>query len=124
MLIQKRQQLAENELAERRRFEELRQLNMDAEQAGNAQKAELDAALESRKREMVIVERQLLEMCVARDDLDKRYALLATMPEDSPEALKLWHEIQKLKEEAAEKLPGGIKPRINARTTVVPRNRG
>ena len=123
-LKQKRQELVEQERTERRRFEELRQLNMDVENAGKALKVELDAELEARRRETAVVERQLLEMCVARDDLDRRYAVLATMPEDSPEALKLWHEIQKLKEETAEKLPGGIKPRANARTTVVPRNRG
>lgn len=116
-------QLTEKERFERTRFEELRELNRDTERTGIAQKAALTAELEAKRLEMLQVERKLLDICVSRDDLEQRYALLATMPENSPDALKLWREIQQLKLDAAEKLPGGIKSRFNTHTQVVPKRR-
>lgn len=89
--------LATSERRERDRFEELRQLTEAAEQEQAAQKQQLDASLESARHDLADLVSRLTPLRDWKEAMDQLYARLDTLPQDSPEARDLWHEIEKEK---------------------------
>jgi len=89
--------LAASERVERARFEEVRQLVAEAEKEHAAQRGRLEAAFESRNQELEELVSRLTPLRDWKDAMDQLYARLATLPQDSPEARDLWHEIEKEK---------------------------
>lgn len=82
--------------------------------------------LESHRRAVAEKEERLTLLQEHWEDLDKRYARLAAMPESDPKALEEWREIEKQKESFSARLipRGGILARPATRITVVPRGNG
>jgi len=89
--------LAASERVERARFEEVRQLAAEAEKEHAAQRGRLEAAFESRSQELEELVSRLTPLRDWKDAMDLLYARLAALPQDSPEARDLWHEIEKEK---------------------------
>ena len=117
------QTLRQNEQTEQQRFDHARKTHAQIDQQAAAKHAELESALEYLRGQISKLEAYLTSLEVWRDDMNEHYTRLATMPEDSAEALKLWREIHRKKEGIAAQLPSqtGIKPRFNTQVQVVPR---
>lgn len=111
--------------AEKRRFEEMQKLAADAAREATTQRAAFDAMVEQRRREVSDFETRYHTMLALREEIDSRYAKLATLKQGSPEALALWQSTQEQKDSLAAMLPneGGIRARPQARTVLVPRAR-
>lgn len=86
--------IVEQERTDRDRFEAIRKLTAEAEDASQKQKDELAAHLEQTRRELAVMESKLSPLREWKEAMDKRYARLATLPENSDEAKELWHEIE------------------------------
>ncbi|MFN0078993.1 MAG: FHA domain-containing protein [Prosthecobacter sp.] len=89
--------LATSERSERTRFEEVRQLAAEAETGHRTQQQQLAASLDSTRRELADLVSRLTPLREWKEAMDQLYARLATLPQDSPEARDLWHEIEKEK---------------------------
>ncbi len=89
--------LAASERSERTRFEEVRQLAAEAEKGHSAQRQQLAASLDSTRRDLADLVSRLTPLREWKEAMDQLYARLATLPQDSPEARDLWHEIEKEK---------------------------
>lgn len=89
--------LASAERLDRTRFEEMRQLAEAAEQEQAAQQQQLAASLESNRRELADLVARLTPLRDWKDAMDQLYTRLDTLPQDSPAARDLWHEIEKEK---------------------------
>ena len=89
--------LASAERTERTRFEEVRQLAAEAEKGYAAQQQQLAATLDSTRRELADLVSRLTPLREWKESMDQLYARLATLPQDSPKARDLWHEIEKEK---------------------------
>lgn len=89
--------LSSAERAERARFEEVRQLAAEAEKEHAAQKERVISSLESSQHDLDELLSRLTPLREWKDAMDQLYARLATLPQDSPEARDLWHEIEKEK---------------------------
>lgn len=122
-LKQALQDLHSQQQAERQRFEEMRTITQEAERHAAQQRADLHASEDDLRRQVEDMESRLATLHTYRDELDQRYARLAALPENSPEAKELWKDIQRTKEEIAAKMPskGGIQARPKTRNMVVPR---
>ena len=88
--------LASAERTERTRFEEVRQLAAEAEK-GHAAQQQLTASLETTRRDLADLVSRLTPLREWKESMDQLYARLAKLPQDSPEARDLWHEIEKEK---------------------------
>ncbi|MEY4483305.1 MAG: hypothetical protein RL693_757, partial [Verrucomicrobiota bacterium] len=86
--------LVDQERTDRDRFEAIRKLTAEAEDASQKQKDQLATHLEQTRRELAMVESKLSPLREWKEAMDKRYARLATLPENSDEAKELWHEIE------------------------------
>lgn len=87
-------EIVEQERTDRERFEAIRKLTAEAEVVSHQQKAELASHLEQTRRELAGMENKLSPMREWKESMDKRYARLASLPENSDEALELWREIE------------------------------
>ncbi|CAN5897812.1 hypothetical protein BH11VER1_BH11VER1_30990 [soil metagenome] len=87
-------ELTELERTDRDRFEAIRKLTAEAEGASQKQKDELAAHLNQTQRELAAMESKLSPLREWKEDMDKRYARLASLPENSDEAKELWREIE------------------------------
>jgi hypothetical protein len=87
-------ELAKRELEQREKFEEIRELSAEAEQEFILRKEEIRQGTETSRRELNELEVRLAPLRDWKDAMDKRYARLAALPEDSTEARELWHEIE------------------------------
>ncbi|RBP46186.1 chromosome segregation ATPase [Roseimicrobium gellanilyticum] len=87
-------QLAQKEQEDRVRFEELRRLTTEADREHEAHMEELSRTLELTRRELADMEVKLAPLREWKESMDKRYARLASLPEDSAEARELWKEIE------------------------------
>jgi len=90
-------QLAAAERSQRTRFEEVRQLASDAEKEHTAQQQHITANLDTSRKELADLISRLQPLRDWKEAMDQLYARLATLPQDSPEARDLWHEIEKEK---------------------------
>jgi hypothetical protein len=86
--------LAQKEQEDRTRFEELRRLTSEADREHEAHLEELSRTLELTRRELADMEVKLAPLREWKESMDKRYARLASLPEDSAEARELWKEIE------------------------------
>lgn len=86
--------LVEQERTDRDRFEAIRKLTAEAETANQKQKDEVAVQLEQARRELAVMESKLSPLREWKEAMDKRYARLATLPENSDEAKELWREIE------------------------------
>ena len=86
--------LSESERAEREKFEELRKLALEMEGEHEKQKKNLSESLESTRHELADLEMKLAPLRDWKEGMDRRYAKLAALPEDSAEARDLWREIE------------------------------
>lgn len=89
--------LAAAERAERVRFEEVRQLADEAEKEHAAQAQQLASNIEASRCDLENLVSKLTPLREWKEAMDQLYARLATLPQDSPEARDLWHEIEKEK---------------------------
>lgn len=117
------QTLQDNAHTEQQRFDQSLKTYAEIDQQAAARHGELESTLENLRGQINKLEAHLTSLEVWKDDMDEHYARLATMPEDSPEALKLWREIHRQKGNITAMLPAqtGIKPRFNTQVHVVPR---
>jgi chromosome segregation ATPase len=90
-------QLGSAERSQRTRFEEVRQLAAEAEKEHAAQQQQLASSLEAARGELADLLSRLQPLRDWKEAMDQLYARLATLPQDSPEARDLWHEIEKEK---------------------------
>lgn len=90
--------LASAERIQRSRFEEVRQLAAEAEKEHTSQKEHLSATQASARSELQELLTKLQPLRAWKEAMDQLYARLSTLPQDSPEARQLWHEIEKEKE--------------------------
>lgn len=90
-------QLAAGERRQRTRFEEVRQLATEAEKEHTALLQQHAADLENARSELADLTARLKPLRDWKEAMDLLYARLATLPQDSPEARDLWHEIEKEK---------------------------
>ncbi len=81
----------------RTRFEEIQKLASDAEREHAVQIQEMKFTTEQTRRELADMEIMLAPLRDLKDAMDKRYARLASLPEDSNEARVLWREIEQEK---------------------------
>lgn len=89
--------LASAERAERARFEEVRQIASEADKEHAAQKERIAQSVESAQRDLDDLLSRLQPLREWKEAMDQLYARLDTLPQDSPEARDLWHEIEKEK---------------------------
>lgn len=122
-LIKIIQTLQENAHSEQQRFDQSLKTHAEINQQAEARHQELESKLESLRGQINKLEAYLTSLEVWKDDMNEHYIRLAVLPEDSPEALKLWREIHRNKDNIAAILPAqtGIKPRFNTQVQVVPR---
>src|SRR4029079_11779978 len=66
----------------------------EAEKESSALKDELMRGVENARRELAEMELKLAPLRDWKQAMDQRYARLAALPEDSPEARELWREIE------------------------------
>ncbi|MCX6848551.1 MAG: hypothetical protein NTY98_06500, partial [Verrucomicrobia bacterium] len=90
-------QLGSAERSQRTRFEEVRQLAAEAEKEHAAQQQQLTSSIETARGELADLLSRLQPLRDWKEAMDQLYAHLATLPQDSPEARDLWHEIEKEK---------------------------
>ncbi len=90
-------QLGSAERSHRTRFEEVRQLVTEAEKEHTAQQQQLTSSLETARNELADLLSRLQPLRDWKEAMDQLYARLSTLPQDSPEARDLWHEIEKEK---------------------------
>ncbi|WP_395743481.1 FHA domain-containing protein [Prosthecobacter sp.] len=90
-------QLAAAERTQRTRFEEVRQLVAEVEKEHAARQQQLTSELETARRDLADILSRLQPLRDWKEAMDQLYARLATLPQDSPEARDLWHEIEKEK---------------------------
>ncbi|MEZ0276763.1 MAG: hypothetical protein ACAH88_17780, partial [Roseimicrobium sp.] len=88
------EQLGQKEQEDRSRFEELRRLTTEADREHEGHMEELTRTLELTRRELADMEVKLAPLREWKESMDKRYARLASLPEDSAEARELWKEIE------------------------------
>ena len=88
------EQLGQKEQEDRTRFEELRRLTSEADREHAGHMEELARTLELTRRELADMEVKLAPLREWKESMDKRYARLASLPEDSAEARELWKEIE------------------------------
>ncbi len=117
------QTIQENAHTEQQRFDQSLKTHAQIIQQSEAKHQELESTLESLRGQINKLEAYLTSLEVWKDDISQQYNRLADMPKDSPDALKLWREIHKQKDDIAAVLPAqtGIKPRFNTQVQVVPR---
>lgn len=110
---------------ETKRLEGIRQLAAETERKAAAQRAELDAALEKRRRDIQAQEDQFHAIQSLREEIDALYAKIESSGENPAAAVAAWTEARKKKEELASLLPneGGIRARPQVRTVLVPRSK-
>lgn len=89
--------LSAAERSERARFEEVRQLAAEAEKEHAAQEQQINANIEASRRDLTDIVSKLTPLREWKEAMDQLYARLATLPQDSPEARELWHEIEREK---------------------------
>lgn len=89
--------LSAAERGERARFEEVRQLAAEAEKEHAAQEQQINANIEASRRDLADLVSKLTPLREWKEAMDQLYARLATLPQDSPEARELWHEIEREK---------------------------
>ncbi|MDZ4403013.1 FHA domain-containing protein [Prosthecobacter sp.] len=89
--------LAASERSERARFEEVRQLAAEAEKEHATQEQQLTSNIEASRSDLADLVSKLTPLREWKEAMDQLYARLATLPQDSPEARELWHEIEKEK---------------------------
>ncbi|MDP1587455.1 MAG: hypothetical protein Q8M07_06935, partial [Prosthecobacter sp.] len=89
--------LSTAERAERARFEEVRQLAAEAEKEHAAQAQKLASNIDASRCDLADLVSKLTPLRDWKEAMDQLYARLATLPQDSPEARGLWHEIEKEK---------------------------
>ncbi|WP_294384768.1 hypothetical protein [Prosthecobacter sp.] len=89
--------LSAAERKERVRFEEVRQLTVEAEKEHAEQKQELASSLATQGRELAELVSKLTPLRDWKEAMDLLYARLATLPQDSSEARDLWREIEREK---------------------------
>ena len=90
-------QLGVAERSHRERFEEVRQLAAEAEKEHTAQLQRQTTSLETARRDLTDILSKLQPLRDWKEAMDLLYSRLATLPQDSPEARHLWHEIEKEK---------------------------
>lgn len=90
-------QLGSAERSQRTRFEEVRQLAAEAEKEHAAQQQQITSSLATARSELADLLSRLQPLRDWKEAMDQLYARLATLPQDSPEARDLWHEIEKEK---------------------------
>lgn len=118
--------LEAEQIAETRRLEGIRRLASDTERKAAADRAELDAAIDKRRREILAQDDQIHAIESLREEIDALYARIeASGEENAAAALAAWKEARRKKEELAEHLPkeGGIRVRPQGRTVLVPRSK-
>lgn len=81
----------------RTRFEEIQKLASDAEREHAVQIQEMKLTAEQTRRALADMEIRLAPLRDWKDAMDKRYARLASLPEDSNDARVLWREIEQEK---------------------------
>lgn len=97
-------ELATREMGARNRFEEIQKLCADAERVAQEQKAEIERSLDASRRQLAQTGCQLSLICGIKKEFEGLYGKLDAMPEGSPDAVNLWHEIERHKAETADVL--------------------
>lgn len=117
--------LKDEQAAENRRLEDLRQQTADAEKKAAADRAALAAEFEKRRRDIAVQDDQFHKIVALREEVDALYARIDSSGEDPATAFAKWKEAQKKKAELTELLPkeGGIRARPQVRTVLVPRSK-
>lgn len=118
--------LQAEQTAETRRLEALRSTAAETERQAAAERAELHAALEKRRRELHIEEDQFRAIQSLREEIDELYAKIESGGEgNAAAALAAWKEAQRKKEELTGLLPkeGGIRVKPQVRKVLVPRSK-
>jgi len=86
--------LSEREEKDRSRFEEISRLSADAEKEFADQSERIARSMAISTRELADLELKLTPLRQWKEDMDKRYERLASLPEDSADARDLWREIE------------------------------
>lgn len=87
-------ELKERERIERDKFEEIQGLSTEAEKEHKARMDEMLRTTDLTRRELAEMEMKLAPLREWKEAMDKRYARLASLPEDSTEARELFKEIE------------------------------
>ncbi len=101
-------ELSERERADRRRFEEIRGLMIEAEKEHEFQKEQHRSEQDAARLAMVELESRLTPLRAWNEDMNQRYEQLASMTEDSNEARDLWQETETRRKAFERVLAGDI----------------